>query len=106
MRERVAGKREGRGGRTTQGPSNRNLYYYLCTVHICTIYRKQYMCVEEIYIVKVHGLNKKCVDDFEELIFESVRDILELSYSEVTSLNSHGEVFSVKLTQVTQVPSK
>ena len=47
------------------------------------------MCVEEIYIVKVYGLNKKCVDDFEELIFESVRDILELSYSEVTSLNSH-----------------
>ena len=48
------------------------------------------MCVEEIYIVKVHGLNKRCVDDFEEMIFECVRDILELSYSEVTSLNSHG----------------
>ena len=41
VRERVAGKRERRGGGTTQGPSNRNLYYYLCTVHICTIYRKK-----------------------------------------------------------------
>ena len=59
------------------------------------------MCVEEIYIVKVLGLNKRCVDDFEEIVFECVRDILELSYSEVTSLNSHGEVFSVELTQVT-----
>ena len=89
MRERVAGKREGRGG----GAPHRDLVIQTCiTMYVLYIYvyiYRKYMCVEEIYTVKVHGLNKRCVDDFEEMVFESVRDILELSYSEVTSLNSH-----------------
>ena len=85
---RQQGEREGGGEEGGRGGApHRDLVTETC-ITIYVLYRK-YMRFEEIYLVKVYGLKKRRIQDSEELVFESVRDILELSCSQVTRLNSH-----------------